>query len=54
MVIPIPSVVFNTEGNQTIQLSVADPTNTCLSDTSKTIYVDAVDATFTSDPSYSL
>ncbi|MCB0663307.1 MAG: PKD domain-containing protein, partial [Saprospiraceae bacterium] len=47
-----PRVIFNDEGPRSIQLSVADPTNTCQSDTAKIIYVDRVDATFNTDPTY--
>jgi gliding motility-associated-like protein len=48
-----PRVTFNDEGPRSIQLSVTDPTNTCQADTTKIIYVDEVDATFTVDPVYS-
>lgn len=48
-----PSVTFWNEGLTTVRLRVTDPSGLCQKDTTMVVFVDALDATFTADPTYS-
>ena len=47
-----PEVTFNVEGDQEITLAVTSPDGNCANTVSKTVFVQNVDGSFTTDPSF--